>query len=64
MSLVTIARFVKRNGRGREGTGPTGSPRNEAIRTLVTALKLMVVKSWTQDAKREPTCRLMGPTGL
>jgi len=44
--------------------GPTGSPWNEAIRSLVTAAKEMSVKSWTQDAKREPTCRLMGPTEL
>ena len=46
------------------GTGPTGSPRNEAIRTLVTALKVVCVKSWNQDVKREPTCRLMGPDEL
>ena len=44
--------------------GPTGGPRNEAIRTLVTALKLVGVKSWNQDMQREPTCRLMGPTEL
>jgi hypothetical protein len=41
------------------GAGPTGSPRNEAIRTLVTAIKVVCVKSWNQDMKRELTYRLM-----
>ena len=46
------------------GTGPTGSPRNEAIRTLVTAIKVVCVTSWNQDLKREPSWRLMEPAAL
>jgi len=63
MQLVTSARFVKWNGRGREGEGPTGSPWSVAIRAMVTAL-MVVVKSWNQDMKRKPTCWLVGPREL
>ena len=34
--------------------GRTASPWNEAIRTLVTALKLVGVKAWTHDVGRKP----------
>ena len=44
--------------------GPTGSPWSVAIRAMVTALKVVCVKSWNQDVKREPACRLVGPIEL
>jgi len=46
------------------GSESTGSPWSAAIRTLVTALKVVRVNSWNQDVEREPRYRLMGPTEL
>ena len=41
--IVTNAHFAQRNGRGREGTGATGSPWREAKRALVTALQRVAI---------------------
>ena len=48
--------------RGRRGRPAAGG--GAAIRAMVTALKAVCVKSWNQDVKREPGCRLMGPIEL